>query len=367
MIMADDGSHQSTVPDPPRREVILCVDDEETVLTVLKDQLEDSFGDTCEVESAASGAEALELIEALDTRRETLAVVVADQIMPGMNGAELLERIGKNNPGTLKIMLTGQAGLDAVVYAINQAGLNQYIAKPWDEHELRLSVGGLLDRFRLAQENIRLVEDLRRKNEELERLNAHLEDLVLKRTRELEEANARLAKLAVTDGLTGLYNHRYFHERLARETDRAQRTGEPVTLLMIDVDHFKQYNDANGHQAGDGVLRTLAGLFGAGRRMNDVVARYGGEEFAIILSGTERRAGHLVAEYIRRRVAETRFAGGETQPGGRLTISVGVGAAPTDAQDPLALIQVTDEALYRAKDAGRNRVVAVGEPGAATP
>lgn len=362
MITADNGSSSST-PTPPgqrRREVILCVDDEETVLRVLKDQLEDNFGDTCEVESANSGAEALELIEALDAQRETLAVVVADQMMPGMNGTELLERIGKNNPGTLKIMLTGQAGLDAVVYAINQAGLNQYIAKPWDEADLKLSVSGLLDRFRLGQENIRLLEDLRRKNEELEGLNSHLEDLVLQRTRELEEANARLSKLAVTDGLTGLFNHRHFHERLARETDRARRTGESVTLLMIDVDHFKAYNDANGHQAGDGVLRTLAGLLGAGRRMNDVVARYGGEEFAIILSGTEPRAGFNVAEYIRRRVADTRFEGGETQPGGKLTISVGVGAAPGDAEDSLALIQATDEALYQAKDGGRNRVVLVG-------
>ncbi len=364
MIMANKGSQHTETPDLPRREVILCVDDEETVLTVLKDQLEDSFGDTCEVESANSGAEALELIETLDAQRETLAVVVVDQIMPGMNGAELLERIGKNHPGTLKIMLTGQAGLDAVVYAINQAGLNRYIAKPWDEQDLKLSVEGLLDRFRLGQENIRLLGDLRRKNEELERLNANLEDLVLQRTRELEDANARLSKLAVTDGLTGLFNHRYFQEQLARETDRARRTSEPVTLLMIDVDHFKQYNDSNGHQAGDGVLRALAGLFGAGRRMNDVVARYGGEEFAIILSGTDRRAGSLVAEYIRRRVAETRFDGEQTQPGGRLTISVGVGAAPLDADDPLELIQVTDEALYRAKDGGRNSVVVVGEKSA---
>jgi len=358
---AEDLMRDSTTPDRPRREVILCVDDEETVLAVLKDQLEDSFGDTCEVESANSGAEALELLDSLDSQRETLAVVVVDQIMPGMNGAELLERIGRDHPGTLKIMLTGQAGLDAVVYAINQAGLNQYIAKPWNEHDLKLSVEGLLDRFRLAQENVRLLSDLRRKNEELEGLNANLEDLVLKRTRELEDANARLSKLAVTDGLTGLYNHRYFQEQLARETDRARRTSEPVTLLMIDVDHFKQYNDSNGHQAGDGVLRSLAGLFGAGRRINDVVARYGGEEFAIILSGTDRRAGGLVAEYIRRRVAETRFEGGKTQPGGRLTISVGVGSAPGDADDPLALIQVTDEALYRAKHAGRNSVCIVGE------
>ncbi|MFH2005216.1 MAG: diguanylate cyclase [bacterium] len=360
MIIRDDSSQSPTRAAPPLREVILCVDDEASVLSVLKEQLEDGFGDTCEVEAAASGDEALELISGLDQQLETLAVVVVDQIMPGMTGTELLERIAVQSPGAFKIMLTGQAGLDAVVHAINRAGLNQYIAKPWDEHDLRLVVAGMLDRFRLSQENARLLEDLRRKNAELERLNASLEDQVLQRTRELEDANARLSKLAVTDGLTGLYNHRYFHEQLARETERSQRTGEPVTLLMIDVDHFKAYNDTHGHQAGDTVLRQLASILGTGRRVNDVVARYGGEEFAVLLSGTDKHSGSLVAEYLRRRVADTRFAGEESQPGGRLTISIGVGTSPDDADNPTGLVQCADEAMYRAKAAGRNAVAQAG-------
>jgi len=360
MIIDDNGSQIPTPAAPPRREVILCVDDEVSVLTVLKEQLEDGFGDTCEVEAAASGDEALELIGDLDQQLETLAVVVVDQVMPGMNGTELLERIAVQSPGALKIMLTGQAGLDAVIYAINRAGLNQYIAKPWNEHDLRLVVAGMLERFRLSQENARLLEDLRRKNAELERLNTSLEDQVLQRTRELEDANAQLSKLAVTDGLTGLYNHRYFHERLARETERSQRTSEPVTLLVIDVDHFKAYNDAHGHQAGDTVLRHLASILGTGRRINDVVARYGGEEFAVLLSGTDKHSGAMVAEYLRRRVADTKFEGEGSQPGGRLTISVGVGTGPDDADNPTDLIQTADEALYRAKDAGRNAVVQAG-------
>ncbi len=361
MVMADDHNPLPRPAAAPPREVILCVDDEPGVLSVLKEQLDDAFGKQCEVEAAHSGEEALELVDGLDPRAEVLAVVIADQIMPGMNGTELLERISRRCPNAMKILLTGQAGLDAVVYAINTFGLHQYIAKPWNEHDLRLAVEGLLQRFRLTQQNAQLIERLKVQNAELERLAASLEEQVAQRTRELEEANAQLSKLAVTDGLTGLYNHRHFQERLSAEVERTGRSGEPVTLLMVDVDHFKRYNDENGHQAGDGVLREIASILTSGRRVNDVVARYGGEEFALILSGTDRRSGALVAEYLRRRVADRRFEGEATQPGGRLTISLGVAACPDDAEEPKALIQAADMALYAAKRQGRNRAVTAGQ------
>lgn len=361
MIVAGDSYASNEIRATPR-EVIVCVDDEETVLSVLRDQLDDAFGDRCEVEVATSGPEALELIESLDPATEPLAVIVADQIMPGMTGTELLARVHRLQPEARKVLLTGQAGLDAVVFAINAFGLDQYVGKPWNGQELKLAVSGLLKQFRLERENTRLLLDLRDKNVELERLNASLEDLVLQRTRQLEEANAQLAQLAVTDGLTGLYNHRYFQERLAQEVERTRRSTEPVTLLMIDVDHFKNYNDSHGHQAGDGVLRQLASLLGAGRRVNDTVARYGGEEFAILLTGTDHRAGLMVADYLRRRVADSRFEGEARQPGGRLTISVGVGTCPDHARDPKALINAADAALYRAKDKGRDCVVSASGP-----
>jgi diguanylate cyclase (GGDEF)-like protein len=283
-------------------------------------------------------------------------VVIADQIMPGMKGVELLEEIHRRSPATTKILLTGQAGLDAVVAAINRAGLNRYIPKPWEEPDLRLAVENLLRQYRLDRQNQQLLEDLASRNTELERLNHSLEQAVGRRTRELAEANARLAQLAVTDGLTGLYNHRHFHERLALEVERTGRSGLPMALFMIDVDHFKRYNDLRGHPAGDEVLRQLARLLGDGRRVNDFVARYGGEEFAVVLVDTPKLSAAQIAEKLRERVAAHPFSMPEAEP--KLSISVGVAAFPEDAQDSEGLVRAADAALYRAKAAGRDRVAA---------
>ena len=119
------------------REHILCVDDEEGILAALRQQLSARFGGECDIAVAKNAREALDLMEDLQQDGEQLAVVIADQIMPGMKGVELLEEVHKRSPRTVKILLTGQAGLDAVVYAINKAGLDQYIPKPWDEPDLR--------------------------------------------------------------------------------------------------------------------------------------------------------------------------------------------------------------------------------------
>ena len=224
--------------------------------------------------------------------------MIADQIMPGMKGVELLEEVHRRCPRTTKILLTGQAGLDAVVDAINRADLNHYIPKPWDETELRLAVENLLRQYRLERENASCCGELSAKNPTLREMNRELEAKIDERTHELAEANARLAQLAVTDGLTGLYNHRHFHERLSLEVERSERTGLPLSLLMIDVDHFKQYNDRHGHPAGDEVLRGVSQILQHGRRANDVVARYGGEEFAIILLDVGKSAAKEVAERI---------------------------------------------------------------------
>ena len=338
------------------KEHIICVDDEEGILTALRQQLGVRFGNECEISVASSAADALELIDELNRAGEPLAVVIADQIMPGMKGVELLEEVNRRNPSTLKILLTGQAGLDAVVYAINRAGLNRYIPKPWDEPDLRLTVESLLRSYRLTKENLRLIEGLRDQNMQLEILNNDLERMVKERTQALEEANARLAKLAITDGLTTLYNHRYLHERLSLEVERALRTGLPVTLLMIDVDYFKIYNDRLGHPAGDEVLRQMGRLLSEERRVNDVVARYGGEEFAILLIDVDHNSGGRLAERIRQRIARHMFAGGKDQPGGSLTISVGVADCPGNARSAQGLLEAADAALYKSKHAGRNRV-----------
>jgi len=349
-----------------RKEVIVCVDDEEGVLRVLRAQLGARFGHECQVLTARSGDEAVALFDELERDGESVAVVVADQIMPGMKGVELLEIVDRRLPATTKILLTGQAGLDAVIDAINRAHLNQYISKPWDETALLLAVENLLRQYRLTHENQQLIASLSSKNQALLEMNRELEAKIHERTHELAEANARLAQLAVTDGLTGLYNHRHLHERLTLEVERSQRSGLPLSLLMLDVDHFKQFNDSFGHPAGDEVLRQLARVLTDTRRANDVVARYGGEEFAVILVDTAKFTAAKVAERVRERVVAHDFSDA-AQKAGKISVSIGVATFNEDGTDAEALVRSADTALYAAKRAGRNRVVLYTEALGATP
>jgi diguanylate cyclase (GGDEF)-like protein len=166
----------------------------------------------------------------------------------------------------------------------------------------------------------------------------------------LSEKNTELEKLSVTDGLTGLMNHRALMQRLVEEGDRSQRNNRPFVVIMADVDHFKQYNDTFGHPEGDVVLKKVASVLKDCTRTIDCVARYGGEEFAGILPDTDMSGGMEVAERMRARVEATEF------PGRRVTISVGVAVFPKDAPTPKDVIAVADSALYIAKREGRNQV-----------
>jgi diguanylate cyclase (GGDEF)-like protein len=199
-------------------------------------------------------------------------------------------------------------------------------------------------------------------------MNRELEAKIHERTHELAEANTRLAQLAVTDGLTGLYNHRHLHERLSLEVERSQRSGLPLSLLMLDVDHFKQFNDSYGHPAGDEVLRQLARVLTDTRRANDVVARYGGEEFALILVDTAKFTAAKVAERVRERVEAHDFS--DAFPKSKknaISVSIGVATFAEDGVDAEALVRAADTALYAAKRAGRNRVVLATSAAASSP
>jgi diguanylate cyclase (GGDEF)-like protein/PAS domain S-box-containing protein len=164
------------------------------------------------------------------------------------------------------------------------------------------------------------------------------------------EANYRLQTLATTDGLTGLWNHRAFQEQLANEFQRAVRYQSPLSLLLLDVDRFKNYNDTFGHPAGDEVLRTVAATLQREGRYNDFSARYGGEEFVIILPETDRMGAIEAAERLRKAIA--------AQPWERLavTVSVGVATFRQDMASPATLIEEADRALYLSKECGRNCV-----------
>lgn len=164
-----------------------------------------------------------------------------------------------------------------------------------------------------------------------------------------------LAKLATTDGLTGLYNRRYFEQSLHREFQRAKRYGTKLSLLLFDVDHFKHFNDHNGHPTGDKLLREVAGIIQGAVRQVDVAARYGGEEFVVILPETDLSAALSVAERIRRGVGALQVEGAASQPLGRLSLSGGAASFPVPAKTAEELVQMADAALYEAKHGGRDR------------
>lgn len=163
-------------------------------------------------------------------------------------------------------------------------------------------------------------------------------------------------KLANIDELTGLYNHRYFHNSLTQCIEEADDTNGNVCLLFIDIDHFKYYNDSYGHTAGDVVLNMIGTIFKKNVRENDIVSRYGGEEFAIILPNVSEEEAIIIGNRIRNSVEETYFEGEENQPNGKLTISVGVACYPDKAKRKKELINMADDALYRAKFFNKNRV-----------
>jgi len=167
--------------------------------------------------------------------------------------------------------------------------------------------------------------------------------------------------LAIHDGLTNLYNYRRFKEVLDEELASCRRNNSPLALVMADIDHFKNYNDNNGHQEGNVVLREIADIMLRSTRGADLVARYGGEEFVVILPDTEVEGARAVAENIRRRVSDEKFDGEEEQPNGRLTITLGLACYPRDAEGAPDLIDNADQALYSGKRAGRNRLVVFRE------
>jgi diguanylate cyclase (GGDEF)-like protein len=189
-----------------------------------------------------------------------------------------------------------------------------------------------------------MVTRLRQGREELGAMN-----------RTLRERNRELHELSITDSLTGLYNRKHLMEVLTKEVARAERYQRPLAVLMIDVDHFKLYNDTCGHLAGDEVLRNIAAIFRGCLRESDCVGRYGGEEFLIILPETVADDAWRIADRIRSRLAEEDFPT-DSKPV-KITISGGIATFPGNGRSPESLLKSADAALYQAKNHGRNRVV----------
>ena len=239
--------------------------------------------------------------------------------------------------------LAGGPGVATVVYRHRRKD-GRYIWFETTGHAIRDPETGLPSEIHCASRDITDRKQLE------DRLSEQL-DLAQRLNLELEAANARLAELAFTDGLTGLANHRRFREALAAACeDRGRRPGT-LAVVLIDIDHFKQYNDTFGHPAGDEVLRGVARVLRANVRPGDTVARYGGEEFVALLPSARPGPARILAERLRRAIESHRW------PHRPVTASLGVAAAPDPTPDDAGLlIESADRALYRSKALGRNRV-----------
>ncbi len=309
----------------PERSKILVVDDIPLNRKLQKTYLE-SVG--YQVIIAQDGVEALQRIG-----DESPDLILLDIMMPKMNGFQVCRRLkGSENTRFIPIILvTALNEIEDKVKGI-EAGADDFISKPFNKLELLARVKSLL------------------------RIK-HLHDELELKIKELEIAQSKLLQLAITDGLTELYNYRYFKDQLSQEVTRAKRHNTYVSITMIDIDYFKHYNDTHGHPAGDLVLKIIAQLLRNNIRKIDVAARYGGEEFALILTETDKQAAGFVANKIKNLVEQQKFNYEETQPKGKLTISMGVSTFPQDGSTPDDLVKIADQRLYRAKKAGRNRVM----------
>lgn len=478
--------------------IIICVDDEKMVLTSLKSQLQHHLSNQYQIELAESAEETLELIDELITENQEIPLIIADYVMPGMYGDELLVKVKERLPETLSIMLTGQATADAVGEAVNRASLFRYIAKPWHESDFLLTVRSALDSYSQKQEiqrrsrfrqvlanvislalqsgtlqqqlhaaltsllslselaggraavylrdsdgihlNLEIalgnnanfdsiipvaenitpvlehidslchffqpltyqdqtmgglefmhagdlskcselpelltsfaealagVIQLKQYHDALERHNAELEETVKHRTRDLSEALEQQAKLnnilleanrkldfyASMDGLTSLYNRRFFLKLANSEVERARRYSHPTTFMMLDLDHFKNINDEYGHLTGDHVLEKIARILEAESREADIIGRLGGEEFAILSTeSTLHQAGQL-AERIRTRINNETIE----FDGHQISVTISIGIAEVGGSDELIeqAMNRADKALYQSKGTGRNLV-----------
>ena len=305
---------------------ILVVDDAPDTRLIIKSVLL-KLGHN--VTTAEDGEEAWKLLCSSDDYQ----IVISDWVMPNLDGLGLCQRI-RNEPFskyTYIILLTGMSGKTNLISGI-AAGADDFATKPINSEELEV-------RLRSAKRILNLEKTLAFQNEELER------------------ANKKLVTYATTDGLTGLYNRRAFQEHLEETLLYSRRANETLSLLILDVDYFKAYNDTFGHVEGDTALKIVSSLLKENSRNNDFVARFGGEEFTVILPNTNYNGATLCAEVLRSAIEKYPWLERN------VTISIGVTTVEyqRDRQEDVSemytrILSEADQALYRSKSTGRNKV-----------
>ncbi len=310
---------------------ILIADDEVAIRELLGEILE---GEGHEITLAEDGEDAFEKF-----KRSWHELVFSDIRMPKMNGIELLAAIKGINVNTQFVIMTSHASVDNSIQALKM-GAFDYILKPFEDLDI---ITDVVNRAMANLSGIRrqqaLLDTLSRQNDELDTLNIKFLDL------------------AIRDGLTGLFNRRYAEERLDKEFVRATRHARELSVLFMDLDHFKFFNDMYGHQVGDEILEILAGIMTQAVRESDTLARWGGEEFIVICPETNQEDAGILAQRIRKSVAGHPFPNAAQQPLGIVSLSIGVASRSNATESPEKLLRFADEAVYVAKDNGRNRVV----------
>ena len=268
-------------------------------------------------------------------------VILQDLIMPGIDGLDLLGQY-RSAPGLrdVPIIVLSTKEDPKVKSAAFTAGANDYLVKLPDVIEL-------LARIRYHS---RSYLTLQQRDEAYRALRESQQQLL--------DTNLVLQRLIKSDGLTGLANRRYLDEYIEVEWHRAQRDNSELSLLMIDVDYFKAYNDQHGHVAGDEVLRQVGDALRVScTRAADLAARYGGEEFAVVMPGTASGGARLQAEKVRRAIEALGIPHELPKPGSPISVSIGIATLrPSEGNDPMSLIIKADEGLYLAKHSGRNQV-----------
>ncbi|MBE9544889.1 MAG: diguanylate cyclase [Proteobacteria bacterium] len=291
---------------------ILIVDDDVAVRNTMNEYINTAGYDS---DSVSCAEEALELLE-----KKSFHVVITDIILPAMGGLDLTKIIKKDNDSDV-IVMTGYSDDYSYEEVIN-IGASDFVIKPVRLEELLLRLKRVLKERELTKERIRMME--------------------------------KLQKLAVTDGLTKLYNSRSFYSQLEMEVDRFNRYKHPLALLLLDLDHFKDYNDNYGHLEGDKVLVHFSRIIKSCLRTNDTAYRYGGEEFTVILPETGGEEAGPVAQRIRAALEAERFS---PVNGKKVKITISIGVTEYQPQEELStFIQRADRAMYRSKQKGRNMV-----------
>ncbi|MFA5005156.1 MAG: diguanylate cyclase [Candidatus Omnitrophota bacterium] len=282
---------------------ILVVEDDPQAASLLESTLKNAGYRAWLVNDPREGLEIL--------KTNIFPVAITELRSSKMNGVQFSNEVHKVSAGTNVLVITLYSFIASAIDAM-EAGAYGYITKPLNSSEIRIVTKRAIERYALLSTS---------------------------------DDKDYFVDLAVRDGLTGLFNRRYFNELINIETNRIKRTPAALSLLMLDIDNFKNYNDTQGHLAGDDLLKNVAKVLKNSARAVDIVCRYGGEEFVIMLPQTDKKGAQIIAERLRVQV-------GLYLP---VTVSIGIASFPDDDQDVIGLVGKADDALYQAKKTGKNK------------